>query len=148
MGFLTLFIISLIVTFLFVNFQRIESFQNNEEKELNDWRKQADIYLDWIDKMGDRLDKVEEMESQHNVSVLNEKAAELRVRDNLADPLLPVCGMLQSSHEYWKILTQKGNCNKIHNLLAGFCHAQRLELTGHQNQLHVVHICNLHSSSL
>ena len=93
---------------------------------------QADIYLDWIDKMGDRLDKVEEMESQHNVSVLNEKAAELRVRDNLADPLLPVCGILQSSHEYCNILIQKGNCNKIHNLLAGFCHAQRLELTGHQ----------------
>ena len=54
-------------------------FQEQEEKQLNEWQTQAGIFLDWMDKMDEKFDEIEEMKSEDDINELNKQAQVLKV---------------------------------------------------------------------
>ena len=58
---------------------RIVSFQENEKKQVNEWRKQSEIFLDWMDKMDEQFAEIEEMKSEDDLNELVRQAQALKV---------------------------------------------------------------------
>lgn len=63
-------------------FSRIIRFQEKEETELKEWRKQAGVFLDWMDKMDVQFDVIEEMKCEDDISELTKQAQALKVTSN------------------------------------------------------------------
>ena len=58
---------------------RIVNFQENEKKQVNEWRKQSEIFLDWMDKMDEQFAETEEMKSEDDLNELVRQAQALKV---------------------------------------------------------------------
>ena len=58
---------------------RIVNFQENEKKQMSEWLKQSDVFLDWMDKMDEQFAEIEEMKSEDDINELIRQAQTLKV---------------------------------------------------------------------
>lgn len=63
---------------------RIADFQKTEENKLDQWRRQAKVFLDWMDKMDGQFGQFETIKSKDDIDELDKQAQVLKVKQQHA----------------------------------------------------------------